>query len=147
MDKLDVWIYIILFVVIPIVNSLLGSKKKREAKNVRPESPQPKNNEEWWEEVEEKWEELFEPETLPQEKMSPPVAKEVIPSVQAKPDQKKETPSVQQHTRLHKPLKPTHAGSSSEKDVYAMDKDEVFSVDRSELRKAVVMSEILAKKF
>ena len=42
MDKLDVWIYIILFVVIPIVNSLLGSKKKREAKNVRPESPQPK---------------------------------------------------------------------------------------------------------
>ena len=49
MDKLDVWIYIILFVVIPIVNSLLGSKKKREAKNVRPESPQPKKNEEWWE--------------------------------------------------------------------------------------------------
>lgn len=147
MDKFDIWIYIILFVVIPVANALLGSKKKKQAKSVRPVSPQPKKNEEWWEEVEEKWEELFEPETLPQEKMSPPVAKEVIPSVQSKPDKKKETLSVQPPSRLHKPLKPTHVQDSTEKDVYAMDKDEPFSVDRSELRKAVVMAEILAKKF
>lgn len=147
MDKFDIWIYIILFVVIPVANALLGSKKKKQAKSVRPVSPQPKKNEEWWEEVEEKWEELFEPETFPQGSMSPPAAKEVIPSVQAKPDRKEAATSVQQHTRLHKPLKPTHAGSSPEKDVYAMDKDEAFSVDRSELRKAVVMAEILAKKF
>ena len=145
MDKLDIWIYIILFVVIPVANALLGSKKKKQAKNVRPVSPQPKKNEEWWDEVEEKWQELFEPEALPQEKTVPSPAKAVIPSVPSRPERKDSSPSVQQHPRLHKPLQPTHA-DTSEKDVYALD-DEPFSVDRGELRKAIVMSEILAKKF
>ena len=59
MDKLDIWIYIILFVVIPVANALLGSKKKKQAKNVRPVSPQPKKKEGGWDGGGEKWQGVF----------------------------------------------------------------------------------------
>lgn len=140
MDKLDIWIYIILFILVPIGNALLGTKKKKPtAKNMRTEQ-QPEKEEEWWREETEEWKELVGSDTEPVKKIELPQKSVAKIPVFLQPENKKRSFTVE---KMSKPVRK----DNQEKDVYAIDKDDTFVVDNSELRKAVVMAEILAKKF
>ncbi len=146
MDKLDIWIYIILFILVPIGNALLGTKKKKPTvKNGRPVQQPENDGEEWWQEVEENWKELVVTDSTEPSKVSKPFPKKekkVSPFLQ--PENKSVSFPAENYSRLSKSAARMEC---PEKDVYAIDKDDTFVVDNSELRKAVVMSEILAKKF
>lgn len=144
--KLDFWIYIILFILVPLVNSLLEAKKKKKSKvrQVRPVQ-QPENTEEWWQEADEKWKDLVSSDSAKSAEIIEPAQekkKKVQPFLQSK--NKNASFMTENYSRFSKP---STQMERQEKDVYDIDKDEPFVVDNSELRKAIVMSEILAKKF
>ena len=93
--KLDFWIYIILFILVPLVNSLLEAKKKKKSKErqVRPVQ-QPENTEEWWQEVEEKWKDLVTPDSVESAEVIEPTQekkKKTQPFLQSKNKNAKES--------------------------------------------------------
>lgn len=144
--KLDFWIYIILFILVPLVNSLLEAKKKKKSKvrQVRPVQ-QPENTEEWWQEAEKKWKDLVTSDSVGSAEVIEPTRekkKKVQPFLQSK--NKNASFMAENYSRFSKP---STQMERQEKDAYDIDKDDPFVVDNSELRKAIVMSEILAKKF
>lgn len=147
MDKLDIWIYIILFILVPVANALFGSKKKKQeaARNPRPAKHTQESDDEddWWKKLEE-WE---KGKTEPQREIVKPAAvQNKKEELRASRNEKRITAPMQSHIRPSK-LGKTEEKKNEEKDVYTTVGEEPLLRDSDELRKAVITAEILARKF